>query len=349
MSRRLEITRPPEGETFFWFSRIWEKRIFLAKLIAAALVGSLIVVLILPSKYTAKVVLLPSGKQDKVGFLSGLAGSLGLDLSGATSGLESSSLLYPDILKSRIIGEAVLSKRYGYTDGKKRIDKTLLEYLKAGDLEKGLKKLAKLRQVSMDVKTGIISLEATTTNRELSALVANQFTAELERYNHSKRKTKALNNQLNIERRLDSVKVELAKAEDALEAFLENNRNFAISDDPELNRKVAALKREAVIKSETYATLIQQFELAKIETEKEIPIVQVLDTAVPPIKKSGPKPVLIVLLTTVFALASGLLLVYAKETSKNFFGQHTLTGLTRALRKTPSVENRMEQGVRAGE
>ncbi len=342
MSHRLEITRPPENQTFFRLSLIREKRFFLAKLIAAGLAGSLTVVLILPSEYTAKVVLLPSGKQDKVGFLSGLAGSLGFDLSGTTSGLESSSLLYPDIIKSRIIGEAVLTKRYAYTDGKKRIDKTLLGYLKAKDLEKGSKKLAQLRKVSMDVKTGIITLEVTMTNRELSALVANQFTAELERYNHSKRKTKAWNNQLNIERRLDSVKVELAKAEDALEAFLGNNRNFAVSDDPELNRKVAALKREAVIKGETYASLTQQYELAKIETEKEIPIVQVLDNAVPPLKKSAPQRSLIVITTTAFAFALGILWILAGEIFRNQYGPDSFRKLGAGWRSKKPADSRLE-------
>ncbi len=314
MSARLEITRPPEGNPVtYWTVRFWEKRMFLIRLSAAALFGSVIVALLLPAQYTSKVVLLPSGKQDKMGVLSGLASSLGFDLSGTTAGLESSSLLYPDILKSRLIGEAVLTSRYRYTHAKKPVEQTLLEYLKVNNPERGLKKLADCRKIEMDVKTGIITLTVTTGNRELSALVANQFVAELERYNRDKRKTKALNNQKNIERRLDSVKVELAQAEDALEAFLEKNRNFAFSDDPELNHKLAELKREAAIKNEIYATLTQQHELAKIETQKEIPIVQVLDAAVPPLKKSAPQRTAIVLTVTFFAFTFGSLWIFVRD------------------------------------
>lgn len=343
MTSRLEITRPPEGSPItYWAVCFWEKRIFLTKLTAAALFGSVLVALLLPPQYTSKVVLLPSGKQDKMGVLSGLASSLGFDLSGTTTGLESSSLLYPEILKSRLIGEAVLSNRYRYTHRKKPAVQTLLEYLRTKNLERGLKKLAGRRKIDMDIKTGIITLAVTTGNRELSALVANQFVTELERYNRTRRKTKALNNQENLERRLDSVKAELAQAEDTLEAFLEKNRNFAFSDDPELNRELAQLKREAVIKSETYATLTQQYELAKIETEKEIPIVQVLDTAVPALKKSAPKRTLIVLTTTALAFTFGFLWIFIRDLLSKKYGPEALQRLATGWKNRNSIEHRLE-------
>ncbi len=326
----------------YWAVHFWEKRLFLAKLAAAACLGSLIVALVLPAQYTSKVVLLPSGKQDKMGVLSGLASSLGFDFSGTTSGLESSSLLYPEILKSRLIGEAVLNNRYRYTHKKKPVEKTLLKYLKAKNLESGLRLLTGLRQISMDVKTGIITLAVTTGNRELSAVVANQFVTELERYNRSKRKTKALNNQENLQRRLDSVKVELAAAENALESFLEKNRNFAFSDDPELNRELTQLKREAVIKSETYATLTQQYELAKIETEKEIPIVQILDTAVPALKKSAPKRTLIVLTTTTLAFTFGFLWIFIRDLLSKKYGPETLRRFATGWKNRNSIDHRLE-------
>ncbi|MGE5693566.1 MAG: GNVR domain-containing protein [Candidatus Zixiibacteriota bacterium] len=350
MSSRLEITRPSEGNSlFYWVVRFWERRRFLAELVATAFIGSVIVALLLPAQYTSKVVLLPSGKQDKMGVLSGLASSMGFDVSGATTGLESSSLLYPEILKSRLIGEAVLFARYRYTHKRKPVEQTLLEYLKAKNLESGLRKLASLRQVAMDVKTGIITLAVTTGRRELSALVANQFVTELERYNRSKRKTKALNHQKNLERRLDSVKVELAQSENQLESFLEKNRNFAVSDDPELNRELARLKREVGIKSETYMTLTQQYELAKIETEKEIPIVQVLDAAVPALKKSAPKRTLLVLTTTAAAFTFGLLWFFVRDLLTKKFGPVNWERLAGGWKDRNTLEGRLEQGSPAQE
>lgn len=343
MNSRLEITRPAEGGPFFlWGTRIWRERKFLLTLLATALAGSLVVAVILPAQYTATVVVLPSGRQDKMGMLSGLASSLGFDMSGTTTGLESSSLLYPDILKSRLIGEAVLTASYRFLQGKRPLERTLLEYLGAKDMERGLKKLAARRQIEMDVKTGIITLRVTTGNRELSALVANRFVAELERYNREKRKTKALNNQQNLERRLDSVKVELAQSEDALEAFLSKNRNFTVSDDPELNRRLAELKRETSIKGETYATLTQQYELAKIETEKEIPIVQVLDNAVPPLKKSAPQRILVMLTTEALALALGLLWIFLKELLVRRYGPGAWRELATFWKAKEPVPNRLE-------
>jgi uncharacterized protein involved in exopolysaccharide biosynthesis len=235
-----------------------------------------------------------------------------------------------------------LTAHYRYTEKKKPVEKTLQQYLNAGELEPGLKKLAGLREVTMDVKTGIITLEVTTGNRELSALVANQYVAELESYNRLKRKTKAFNNQENIERRLDSVKTELAAAEAALEDFQGKNRNFAFSDDPELNRKLTELKREVVIKSETYVTLTQQHELAKIETEKEIPIVQVLDHAVPPLKKSAPKRMMIVLFTAFFAFATGILTIFIRALLESRLGQGGAQQLLQGWKRRSVPENRLD-------
>ena len=48
------------------------------------------------------------------------------------------------------------------------------------------------------------------------------------------------------------------------------------------------LLREVEVKKEVYLTLQQQLELARIEEVKQSPILHVLDSAVPPIRKSSP-------------------------------------------------------------
>jgi len=59
--------------------------------------------------------------------------------------------------------------------------------------------------------------------------------------------------------------------------------------------------------------LAKQFELAKIDEAKESTVVQVLDKAIEPDRKSKPKRSMIVLLAVVIALFLGVLGAFAHE------------------------------------
>jgi capsule polysaccharide export protein KpsE/RkpR len=67
---------------------------------------------------------------------------------------------------------------------------------------------------------------------------------------------------------------------------------------PLLGVKWAELYRETKIQETVYELLTQQYEMAKIEEAKEIPVVKILDAADLPEKKSFPPRTLIVLLST---------------------------------------------------
>jgi uncharacterized protein involved in exopolysaccharide biosynthesis len=59
--------------------------------------------------------------------------------------------------------------------------------------------------------------------------------------------------------------------------------------------------------------LTQQFEAAKIDEAKDISIVQVLDKAVEPERKSKPKRVVIVLLSAFLTLLASILWAFVRE------------------------------------
>jgi len=64
------------------------------------------------------------------------------------------------------------------------------------------------------------------------------------------------------------------------------------------------LYRQAKIQETVYELLTQQYELAKVQEAKEIPVVKVLDAAVVPTKKEFPPRIAIVILVTLLALAT---------------------------------------------
>lgn len=105
------------------------------------------------------------------------------------------------------------------------------------------------------------------------------------------------------------LKGELAKAEGALTAKVDaggtalHTQGFA-----NLN-----LLRDLKYFETIYEMLARQYELAKIDEAKESAIIQVLDPAVPPDRKSKPKRALIVLLATLAAGFVAVLLAFVKE------------------------------------
>jgi capsule polysaccharide export protein KpsE/RkpR len=82
---------------------------------------------------------------------------------------------------------------------------------------------------------------------------------------------------------------------------------------PLLGVRWADLYRETKIQETVYELLTQQYELAKIEEAKEIPVVKVLDPADLPEKKSFPPRLLIIALGAVFSLCLGAVLVVGSQ------------------------------------
>lgn len=287
-------------------------------LVGATVLSTIIICLFLPNRYTAKALILPSGGTlDRFGGLEDLAGLVGdLPFGSADMYLENSSFLYPDILRSRLIREEVIAKVYQYPKGSKRKSQNLFDYFKVKKKDGAIKALARITNIELDRKTGIITISATTKNRHLSAAVANEYINQLENYNLDTRRSKAKENEKFISQRLEEVKLELKQAEDSLEAFQLRNRNFNTSTSPELATQLARLVREVEIKSKVFLTLTQEYELARVETKNDVPVVQVLDYAKPPDEKAGPNRKLIVLTAFLLSGFLGMVIVLSVELSR---------------------------------
>ncbi len=65
----------------------------------------------------------------------------------------------------------------------------------------------------------------------------------------------------------------------------------AFKDVPELGKELASLLRDVKIQNEVYLLLQQQYYKEKIQENRDIPTVQVLDEAIPPQRKSSPKTI----------------------------------------------------------
>ncbi len=153
-------------------------------------------------------------------------------------------------------------------------------------VEKAIKKFKNHFQVSEDKATGLIMISTTFQDPNVSAGVANFIGRQVETYIQKENSAQSTKEKLFISDRLSIVKKELEISELELKDFKERNRGY--EDSPELFMKYSRFFREVEAKKEVYLTLQQQLELARIEEVKQSPILHILDSAVPPIRKSYP-------------------------------------------------------------
>ncbi len=100
---------------------------------------------------------------------------------------------------------------------------------------------------------------------------------------------------LSLRTKLSELQKEYDKFEIGTEDYL-----VAFNDVPELGMKLAQLLREVKIQSEVYLLLQQQFYKEKIQENRDLPTIEVLDEAIPPLKASGPRVIFSTLLSGIF-------------------------------------------------
>lgn len=89
---------------------------------------------------------------------------------------------------------------------------------------------------------------------------------------------------------------------------------LAFKEVPELGKELATLLREIKIQNEVYILLQQQYYKEKIQENRDLPTVEVLDTAIPPQRKSSPKVVMSTIAGGIFTfLLMSLLIVFSER------------------------------------
>ena len=111
---------------------------------------------------------------------------------------------------------------------------------------------------------------------------------------------------------LESMKRELARIEGASGSKFGNTRDNSGSGIDSVG-----LLRNVKYYETIYELLAKQFELAKIDEAKDSAVVQVMDKAIEPDRKSKPKRALIVLLTALVGAVAAILLAFLREAMLN--------------------------------
>ncbi len=251
------------------------------------------------------------GAGGQLGALAAMAGmGFGAGSSDISSYLQdilnSSSFLEPILKKEWQIEENDTTKMTFFEHWKVEPDSTKENWERIL-LQSSIEGLQKMIAYSVDKKTGIITLTTSAQTPYLSYQLNNYVVDELNRVILTKLNTKSSVNREFIEQNMINAKKELEKSENALKMFKQRN---AISMSPNLILEEARLMREVEVEQKVYLTLRQQYELAKIDEQKDIPVISVIDEAKIPYLKAKPQKKKIVLMAGVGGVFVGIFLVF---------------------------------------
>jgi tyrosine-protein kinase Etk/Wzc len=202
---------------------------------------AIIIVLVLPSQYTAETVLLPPGQNSNASaafLLQAATGSSALaSAAGASLGLKNPGDLYVALLRSRTVEDAMV-KRF-----------ELMSRYHKKTISDARKALEKHSSVSVSAKNGLITLTLTDRDPKQAADMANGYVGELYNLSAHLAITEAEQRRAFFQQQLLEANGSLASAEDALKRTEQSTGVFQIDAQTRtLVESAAALRAQITAK-----------------------------------------------------------------------------------------------------
>lgn len=266
------------------------KIMILSVTMVAALI-SIAYALNLPNIYTSTTKILPPQQsQSSAGaLLSQLGGLAGA--AGGSLGIKNPNDLYIAMLRSRNVAEKI-AKRFELQKiyGTETATDTLNALQWASNISAG--------------KDGVITVEVDDKNPELAAVLANAYIEELIKLMQTFALTEVAQRRQFFETQLKSARDKLTDA------------TIILDKTPNTSLQYRDALRDLKYRESIYEILAKQFEMAKLDEAKDSPLIQVLDKATVPEKKSKPKRSTIVILAALIAGFMGILWAFIKEANE---------------------------------
>lgn len=228
--------------------------------------------------YTAEAQFMPKGARGQ-SQLSGFAAQFGVSLGGGDA--SQSPQLYTDLLETRRLLWPVAQKTYTVPRQSGTVTGDIARIYGIQGRNAAVKRTRAITQLQIAIrsslaqKTGIISLSVTTFSPELSLQIAENLLEQVNVYNLAARQQQAVAEREFAERQVDEKQGELRVAEQALENFLEGNRQYRSS--PQLTLEYGRLQRRVDMRNQIYTSLLQGYEAARIEEVKDLPVINIIE------------------------------------------------------------------------
>jgi tyrosine-protein kinase Etk/Wzc len=299
-------------------------------LASAAVIGALAVAatFIVPPRYTARTSFTVEAGSNSLSMpkgLVGIAGQLGVVLGGNATGGPPEEY-FTALATSRTIKEAVLSSRYA--DGALTPaggGRPLLELLNVeGDtparrMENGVRQLGRMLRTDVARQAGVVTIAVADREPRRAAAIGNRLIEVLNTYNVEQRQSRSRHQRELAQRSLAEAQRELRAAEERLQDFLSRNRRYQQS--PLLVFEANRLERAVLQKQEVATGLAQAYEEARISEAGDIPVISMIDAAVPPTRRSFPVRWQFLFAGLFLGGLMGLILAYLLEARRTWIAE----------------------------
>jgi len=227
---------------------ILKRKRMIFTILSAVIVLSVIVSLISPKSYIATARILPPQKSGSSmsGLLSQVGGTLG-SLASGIIGKESTSDVYVGILESRTVADNLI-KEYD-----------LMELYETKYMADTYRALSEMSAFDVDNKSQIISISVEDRDPQMAAKIANSYVEELDIINRTVNITEGQRKRIFLEKRLQTVKEDLIKAEMDLKAFQEEYKLVSIDEQARVAIEGAAEIKAQIIAAQTQLEVLKDF------------------------------------------------------------------------------------------
>jgi uncharacterized protein involved in exopolysaccharide biosynthesis len=167
---------------------------------------------------------------------------------------------------------------------------------------------------TIDQGTGLMSISATAGGADLSSELTKSFVEHLKMRVREIQTKKVRARVEFVEKRLREAEKELESAESRLAKFLERNQNPSAAP---LRFQRNQLRRQVNFKEQLYSDLQSQLTQARLDLQRQQPVVTVVEQAVPPMQRSSPNRTIILLLSLFLGGVIGVTAAFLKSYVEN--------------------------------
>jgi uncharacterized protein involved in exopolysaccharide biosynthesis len=271
--------------------------------------------------YTASASFIPQATEGRSGGGAALlAQQFGVNLGAERPG--ESPQFYVDLLRSQTVLRQVVESEYqSRVEGDSLRRANLIELFEIEEdghtlpaWRRAADKLKHAISTSVVRETGLVQLTVSASQPALAEQIAERLLEILEAFNTEVRQSQAQEEGRFIGGRLTEAQTELQSAENALQAFLRQNRQFGNS--PELVFEHDRLQRQVIMRQEVYTSLLRSQEQARIDAVRDTPLFTVVDHPEGTAEPKGRGTVLRTMLAFMLGLMIAVVLAFIQETAR---------------------------------
>lgn len=327
--------------------RILEHKLGLVLTFAISFILSSIYITSLPRYYSSDTQLAPEiGNSAESGGLSSIASSFGLDMGKMNTMDAITPLLYPELMKDNKFLSSFFNIKVKTQDGSLETNyyeylskhqkesylfkffnkpkdsqylnipsKNINPYVLNKEQDKIIKSIAENIKLTVDSKTGVITIKATAQDPLVCKTLADSVRSILQSFITSYRTNKARADVAYYTKLSQDAKSAYEKARQVYGSYSDANSEVVLES---YRSKQEDLENDMQLKFNTYSQLSQQLQTARTKLREKTPAFTILKGASVPTIPEGPKRMIFVLSISIFSLIVFIIVILRKDIAKLF-------------------------------